>query len=346
MCSDHFAPWRPRRGQSGSPGPGSARPAGRPACLGVVNAPRAALPPAIVAQAAATLGEMFPRRFGALGVARASNEHITGDPGRPSRRRARLREAVEVMRPCSPVRRSATTASSGSTGPGCGPPPSGRRCCSAAAVSSEDRRAGLAAGPTGWSPWTPLERARGVVAAFRDGGGEGKPIFLQVHLSWAADEEAALAVAHDQWARNVSTPLLARSWPARAVRRRGPPRHPEDVRSAVLVSADLGRHTAWLAELRRARGQRHLPPRGRAGPAAVHRRLRGQGHPLPRGRAGRAAPATRPDPKVAYDLWWKNAVVYCVDVELFADGDGDGVGDFPRLEQTTTSPAWGSPASG
>jgi glycosidase len=35
--------------------------------------------------------------------------------------------------------------------------------------------------------------------------------------------------------------------------------------------------------------------------------------------------------KAAYDLWWKNAVIYCVDVELFADADGDGVGDFPGL---------------
>jgi maltose alpha-D-glucosyltransferase/alpha-amylase len=35
--------------------------------------------------------------------------------------------------------------------------------------------------------------------------------------------------------------------------------------------------------------------------------------------------------KAAYDLWWKNAVTYCVDVELFADSDGDGVGDFPGL---------------
>jgi maltose alpha-D-glucosyltransferase/alpha-amylase len=32
-----------------------------------------------------------------------------------------------------------------------------------------------------------------------------------------------------------------------------------------------------------------------------------------------------------FDLWWKNAVVYCVDVELFADGDGDGCGDFRGL---------------
>src|SRR6058998_2720322 len=27
------------------------------------------------------------------------------------------------------------------------------------------------------------------------------------------------------------------------------------------------------------------------------------------------------------DLWWKNAVVYCMDIETFRDADGDGVGD-------------------
>jgi trehalose synthase len=33
------------------------------------------------------------------------------------------------------------------------------------------------------------------------------------------------------------------------------------------------------------------------------------------------------------DLWWKNAVVYCLDVETFADGDGDGCGDLRGLVQ-------------
>jgi glycosidase len=28
------------------------------------------------------------------------------------------------------------------------------------------------------------------------------------------------------------------------------------------------------------------------------------------------------------DLWWKTAVIYCVDVETFYDADGDGVGDL------------------
>ena len=33
------------------------------------------------------------------------------------------------------------------------------------------------------------------------------------------------------------------------------------------------------------------------------------------------------------DLWWKNAVVYCLDVETFVDSDGDGIGDFKGLTE-------------
>src|ERR1044072_190736 len=31
------------------------------------------------------------------------------------------------------------------------------------------------------------------------------------------------------------------------------------------------------------------------------------------------------------DLWYKNAVVYCLSVETFMDSDGDGIGDFRGL---------------
>ena len=31
------------------------------------------------------------------------------------------------------------------------------------------------------------------------------------------------------------------------------------------------------------------------------------------------------------DQWWKNAVVYCLDVETFLDTDGDGIGDLSGL---------------
>jgi hypothetical protein len=31
------------------------------------------------------------------------------------------------------------------------------------------------------------------------------------------------------------------------------------------------------------------------------------------------------------DPWYKNAVIYCVDVKAFQDSNGDGIGDFPGL---------------
>jgi trehalose synthase len=35
--------------------------------------------------------------------------------------------------------------------------------------------------------------------------------------------------------------------------------------------------------------------------------------------------------KASSDVWWKNCVFYCLDVETFLDADGDGCGDFPGL---------------
>jgi trehalose synthase len=35
--------------------------------------------------------------------------------------------------------------------------------------------------------------------------------------------------------------------------------------------------------------------------------------------------------KATSDVWWKNAVVYCLDVQTYFDSDGDGCGDFAGL---------------
>ena len=96
----------------------------------------------------------------------------------------------------------------------------------------------------------PIDDLKRVLDAFRRGGGERKPAYLQVHLSWAESEADALHVAHDQWATNTFGGALA--WEletpaqfdeaARFVR-------PEDVTRSVLVSSDLGRHATWLTEL-------------------------------------------------------------------------------------------------
>jgi probable non-F420 flavinoid oxidoreductase len=252
MCSDHFAPWSSRQGNSGFAWSwlGAALQA-TGLGFGVVNAPGQRYHPAIVAQAAATLSELFPGRFWlALGSGEASNEHITGDRWPPkAERRARLGEAVAVIRA---LLAGETVSHDGLvtvdrarlwTLPDRPPRLIG------AAVSAETAR-----WVGGWADGLvtinqPHDTLRAVIDAFRAGGGEGRPLYLQVHLSWAADENTALAVAHDQWRTNVFDPALAMELDlpeqfeaaARFVTA-------EDVRSAVLVSADLGRHTAWLEE--------------------------------------------------------------------------------------------------
>ena len=101
MSSDHFSPWSARQNESGFAwswlGAALAT-TGLP--FRVVNAPGQRYHPAIVAQAIATLAEMFPDRLWVcLGTGEASNEHITGDrwPPKPVRN-ARLAECVAIIR--------------------------------------------------------------------------------------------------------------------------------------------------------------------------------------------------------------------------------------------------------
>ncbi len=253
MCSDHFTPWSGRQGESGFAWSwlGAALHAtGLP--FGVVTAPGQRYHPAVIAQAAATLTELFPDRFWmALGTGEFSNEHITGEPWPDKRRRnERLGECVAVIRALFArevvdhdglvrVDRARLW-----TLPPSPPPLFG------AAVSAE-----TAGWVGGWADGLitiaqPHDILRRVLDAFHDGGGEGKPAALQVHLSWAADEEEALRIAHDQWRTNVFGAPLA--WDLATVEQfeqaAGHVR-PEDMHDAVLISADLSRHVAWLQEL-------------------------------------------------------------------------------------------------
>ena len=253
MSSDHFSPWSERQGHSayawswlGAALEATALP------FGVVNAPGQRYHPAIIAQAATTLCEMYPGRFWvALGTGEASNEHITGERWPPkSVRNRRLLECVGVMRA---LFRGETVSHDGlvkvdrarlyTHAPE--PPP-----LIGAAVSAE-----TAAWVGSWADGLitvnqPREQLARVVAAFREGGGAGKRLCLQVHLSYARDEQTALRIAHDQWRTNVFSPPIP--WDleltdhfdevGRLVR-------PEDMHAGVLISADPQRHVGWLAEL-------------------------------------------------------------------------------------------------
>ena len=89
-----------------------------------------------------------------------------------------------------------------------------------------------------------------MIDAFREGGGDRAPVAVQVHVSWAEDEEAALAIAHDQWRTNVFGSELAWDLELPAQFDEAATRvQPDDVMEAVLVSADLGQHAKWLLEL-------------------------------------------------------------------------------------------------
>ena len=101
MSSDHFSPWSERQGESGFAWSflGAALATTR-LPFGVVNAPGQRYHPAIIAQAIATLAEMFPGRFwAALGSGEASNERVTGEVWpRKEIRDQRLVECVDVIR--------------------------------------------------------------------------------------------------------------------------------------------------------------------------------------------------------------------------------------------------------
>jgi len=100
-ASDHFHPWSERQGQSGYVYAwlGAALQATAIPC-GVVTAPGQRQHPAIVAQAAATLSEMFPQRFWmVLGSGESLNERITGEKW-PSKsiRNERLLECFSIIK--------------------------------------------------------------------------------------------------------------------------------------------------------------------------------------------------------------------------------------------------------
>src|SRR5690606_32352295 len=133
------------------------------------------------AQAAATLAEMYPGRFWlAVGSGEALNEHIVGQPwpAKPERN-ARLRECVDVMRALwageTVTHRGRVIVEEAKlyTRPAQGPPIFG------AALSEE-----TAAWMGGWADGlittgAPRDALASLIGAFRDGGGEGKPVKVQ-----------------------------------------------------------------------------------------------------------------------------------------------------------------------
>jgi probable non-F420 flavinoid oxidoreductase len=253
MCSDHLAPWSRRQGHSGLTWAwlGAALQATERVPMGCFHAPGQRYHPVISAQAFATLGVMFPGRFPwvAVGSGEALNEHVTGDPWPPKDvRMARLRECVDVMRALwrgeEVSHRGLVTVDRAQLWDLPEQPPK----LVAGAMSVE-----TAAWAAGWADGlvttnAPVEKLESLTKAYRDAGGQGD-LHLQVHLSWARDEETALGTAVEMWRSNCLPTTLA--WDLTTPEQfEAATAHvpPAEVARNVLVSADAGKLAARLAE--------------------------------------------------------------------------------------------------
>jgi coenzyme F420-dependent glucose-6-phosphate dehydrogenase len=250
MCSDHFHPWTPRQGQSGfafswlgAALQATALPFGSVCC------PIGRYHPAVVAQAAATLAEMFPGRYWlAIGTGQALNESITGDawPAKPERR-ARLREAVDVIRALwageTVTHRGLVRVESAKlyTRPDRPPLLFGAALTSETAEWVGSWADGLLT--VGHQP----DGLREVADAFRRGGGAGKPMALQAAVGYAPDEDEAWRDAHARWPvaglgqdllQDAPTPDLIAAEAAKV--------RIDDLRGKLRVSSDLARHAEWV----------------------------------------------------------------------------------------------------
>jgi coenzyme F420-dependent glucose-6-phosphate dehydrogenase len=187
-CSDHFYPWSERQGQSGFSFAwlGAVLQATR-LPVGVVCTPGYRYHPAVVAQAIATFGEMFPDRFSiSLGSGEALNERITGQKWPiKSERNARLKECAEII---LRLLNGETVTHHGFT------TTEHAKLYTLAEKKPLVIGAAVTAATAEWlGTWAdgmitisqPYHELKKVVDAFRKNAGNKKPVFLKVQLSYA-----------------------------------------------------------------------------------------------------------------------------------------------------------------
>jgi probable non-F420 flavinoid oxidoreductase len=251
MCSDHFYPWADAQGHSGFAWSwlGAALQA-TSLSFGVVTVPGGwRYHPAILAQAAATLAGMYPGRFWmAPGSGESLNEHVVGQgwPDKPERN-ARLREACDVMRALwageTVNHRGLITVEDAKLYDLPAEPPK----LVGAALTPE-----TAEWMGSWADGlitTVGERDSmlRIIDAFRRGGGEGKPLFLQAQLSWAATDAEAVRMAHEQWKYlQFPSSLLAQLRTPADFEAAAQHVRPDDVAKRIRCSASPDQHLEWL----------------------------------------------------------------------------------------------------
>lgn len=252
LSSDHFHPWSERQGESGFAWSwlGAAMEASK-LDFGIVNAPGQRYHPALIAQASATLDNMFPGRFWlAQGSGQFLNEHITGEkwPDKKERNK-RLKECVNIIRSLwrgDTVTQSETVKIEEAklyTKP-LNPP-----LIIGAALTPETAKwiGSWADGMITISQ--PGDKTKKVVDAFREGGGEAKPMYIKVQLSYSDTFEKALEGAHEEWRNNVfESKLLSDIKNVEQFDAAGEFISRDQVKNALRISADPSEHLNWIKE--------------------------------------------------------------------------------------------------
>ena len=228
--SDHYHPWNDEQGQS--PFVWSMIGALSQVCslpvTTAVTCPSFRIPPAVVAQAAATSSVLHGGRF-ILGVGsgEALNEHITGERWPPADERlAMLEESIEVMRelwrgefvtrtgPYYTVENARLYTLPGEPVP--------------VYMSGFGPKAAALAGRIGDGFVTTGPEAE-LIQAFRENGGGGKPMQAGYKVCWSSDKSTAVETAHRIWPNEQLPGELAQLLPS--------PRHFEQ--ASQLVTPDM-----------------------------------------------------------------------------------------------------------
>jgi probable non-F420 flavinoid oxidoreductase len=253
LSSDHFHPWSERQGESGFAWSwlGAAMQATPNLSYRIVNAPGQRYHPAIIAQAAATLAEMFPDRFWlTVGSGQALNEHITGEKWLcKSDRNARLKECVDIIRA---LWRGETVTHRGFV------TVEEAKLYTRPEIAPLIIGAAVTAKTAGWlANWAdglitvsqPIDKLRAVVDAFRSNGGAGKPMILKVQLSYLRDETIARQQAHEQWRNNIfDNVLLTEIKTPEQFDVAGQFVQPHELDPFVHISANPQQHVEWLQQ--------------------------------------------------------------------------------------------------
>lgn len=250
--SDHFYPWSENQGESGFAWSwlGSALQA-TSLSFGVVNAPGQRYHPAIIAQATATIAEMYPNRFWvALGSGQLLNEGITGDKWpTKSDRNERLKESAAIIRK---LWNGETVTYHGHvhveeaklyTRPENPPPMIG------AAITAK-----TAQWVGGWADGLitvaePPDKLKKIIKSFHHGGGKGNPVYIKLEVSYDQDEEKALKGAYDQWKANIfKSNVLTNLRSPEQFDNASEFIDPEIMRDAVNIFTDLNDYVELLNE--------------------------------------------------------------------------------------------------